>query len=223
MPFRKVLLERVPSTEEVLSISKSGLYFGAEFIRANKLEQKISVSFFIDDEDPYRIGFEFYDDAGKEHSLMLMNSARDKNSKGRTVKASEFINKNRILQAIQRDPIKTNRLFPISKERGTEIFYVSLRPSFENRVTFDNRNSLEDTASGIYRYRDKDGKVIYIGKGLIKARSNSQERREWGIVTIEYSLIESEEKSLKWESFFIDSHLAEHQQLPVFNRISGHR
>jgi len=223
MAFRKVLLERVPSMEEVLSISKSGLYFGAEFIRANQLERKVSVSFFVDDEDPYRIGFEFYDDSGREHSLVLMNSGRDSNSRGRTVKAGEFVNKNRILLAIQKDPVKTNRLFPITKERGTDIYYVCLRPSFENRVTFENRNTLDESVSGIYRYRDKQGKVIYIGKGLIKARANSPERKDWGVVHIEYSAIGDDETSLKWESFYIGSHLAEHQQLPEFNRIAGHK
>lgn len=222
MAFRKVILERVPSIEEVLTISKTGLYFGAEFIRANQIEKKLSVSFFVDDEDPYRIGFEFYNEVGREHSLVLMNTGNATN-KGRTVKASEFINKNKILLAIQKDPIKTNRLFTISKERGTEIYYVCLRPSFENRVTFADRNTIDENLSGIYRYRDKDGKIIYIGKGLIKTRSNSQERRDWGVLTIEYSIIGDEEASLKWESFYIDSHLSEHQQLPVFNRIAGHK
>jgi len=44
-----------------------------------------------------------------------------------------------------------------------------------------------------------------------------------GVVYIEYSAIGDDETSLKWESFYIDSHLAELQQLPVFNRIAGHK
>jgi hypothetical protein len=43
------------------------------------------------------------------------------------------------------------------------------------------------------------------------------------VVHIEYSVIGDDDNSLKWESFYIDSHLSEHQQLPVFNRIAGHK
>jgi len=221
MGFRKVTLERAPSMEEVLSISKSGLYFGAEFIKNNNLDKKVSVSFFLDDEDIYKVGFEFYDDPGKENSLILINTSSKGVGYGRTVRATEFISKNKILQAIQSDPIKANRLFPLKKERNSEIFYVLLRPSFEYRVNYEKRNSIDDDLTGIYRYIDKTNRVLYIGKGVIKARSNSPERKDWGVTTIEYSVLRTEEECFKWETFYLDSYRTVHGALPVYNRISG--
>jgi len=88
MAFRKVTLDRVPSQGEVLTITKSGLYFSSSFIKGNNLETKESISFFFDDEDPYMLGFEFYDESGSPDSLILMAAGRNSNSLGRTTKAS---------------------------------------------------------------------------------------------------------------------------------------
>jgi hypothetical protein len=38
MVIRKVILESTPTTGDILSFSKSGINFGATFIKANKLE-----------------------------------------------------------------------------------------------------------------------------------------------------------------------------------------
>jgi len=221
MVFRKVILERIPSVDEVLSISKSGIGFGAVFMKSNELQNKTSVSFYTDDEDPYKLGFEFYDESGKDNSLMLTSGNGTKGA-GRNVKASELLNKNRILKSIQNDPVKSNRLFPIKKDKGSSIYYILLRPAFEIKVSFDKRNSIDEDISGVYRYLDKSKKVIYIGKGNIKNRVNSQERKEWGIETIEYSVLDLAEDMFKWESFYLDSYLNENGMLPTFNRISGH-
>jgi excinuclease UvrABC nuclease subunit len=99
---------------------------------------------------------------------------------------------------------------------------VVLRPAFEHKISFEKRNSIPDALMGIYRYKDKTGSVLYIGKGYIKTRSNSQDRREWGVHEIEYSSLPTDEDSLKWESYYIQSYQNEFGLLPPFNRISGH-
>ena len=71
MTFKKVSLDRVPSQDNVLSFSKSGILFSSSFIKSSQLENKQSVSFFFDDEDQYLLGFEFYDDQGSKDSLVL--------------------------------------------------------------------------------------------------------------------------------------------------------
>jgi hypothetical protein len=222
MTFRKVTLDRVPSQGEVLTITKSGIYFSSLFIKNHNLEKKESIAFFFDDQDPYMFGFEFYDEPGSPDSLVLMSSGRMSKSIGRTIKASELIGKSKILQSLQKDPLKINRTFEIKKEKNTNIFYVLLRPAFEHKINFEKRNSLSDDLAGIYRYKNKAGEVLYIGKGQIKNRSNSSERRDWGVHEIEYSSLTTEEDSLKWESYYIQSYQNEFGLLPPLNRISGH-
>jgi hypothetical protein len=220
MVFRKVSIERSPSMDEVLMISKNGFRFSSKFILNNKLENKKSMSFYLDDEDPYKLGFEFYDDTGRPDSMVLLLTGV--NVKGRNVKGFGLINKSKVLQSIQKDPLKLNRVFNIQRDEESGLFYVLLRPSFEHKIPFDKRNTLPDDLTGIYRYRDKTGSVLYIGKGNVKSRSNSPERREWGIHEIEYSSVPTDEDSLKWESYYIQTYLNEYGLRPPFNRILGH-
>jgi hypothetical protein len=223
MAFKKLALDRVPSSEEVLSINKSGLYFSAEFIKKNNLTEKQSISFFLDTDDLFKLGFEFYDNIGEQNSVVLLSSGRGNyTSNGRFVKAGELISKHKLLKTIQKDPTKENRVFQIKKSRNDDIFYIVLRPTFEIVVAFNNRNQIDDDLQGIYRYKDSSEKVIYIGKGLIKSRSNSPERKEWGIKTIEYSVLNTEEESYKWENHYLLVHQNEYGSLPLFNRILGH-
>lgn len=221
MTFKKVSLDRVPSQENVLYFNKSGIFFSSNFIKSNQLEKKQSISFFVDDVDPYLLGFEFYDEQGIQDSLVLQKVGV-KTSVGRTVKATQLIGKSKILQRIQKDPLKLNRTFEIKKENKSTIFFVILRPIFEHKIGFEKRNSLPDDLSGIYRYKDKTGSILYIGKGNIKSRSNSSDRKDWGIHEIEYSSLTTHEDSLKWESHYIDSYKNEYGVLPPMNRISGH-
>jgi hypothetical protein len=223
MAFKKLALDRVPSSEEILSINKSGLYFSAEFIKKNKLTEKQSISFFLDSDDPFKLGFEFYNNIGEQNSVVLLNSGRGNyTSNGRFVKAGELISKHKLLKTIQKDPNKENRVFQIKKSRNDDIFYIVLRPTFEIVVAFNKRNQIDDDLQGIYRYKDNSEKVIYIGKGLIKSRSNSPERKEWGINTIEYSVLSTEEEAYKWENHYLIVHQNEFGSLPLFNRILGH-
>jgi hypothetical protein len=220
MTFRKVSLDRVPSQGNVLYFNKSGIFFSSTFIKSYGLEGKQSISFFEDDEDPYLLGFEFYDEQGQKDSLVLQKYGV--NAVGRTVKANLVINKSKILQSVQKDPLKLNRTFEISRDSKTNLFFIILRPIFEHKISFDKRNSLPDDLSGIYRYKDKTGSILYIGKGNIKTRSNSPDRKEWGIRDIEYSSVPTSEDSLKWESYYIDVYKNEFGMLPPMNRIGGH-
>jgi hypothetical protein len=217
MVFRKIVIDRTPSKDECLTISKEKFYFSSLFIVNNKLLDKNSVDFLWDDEDPYRLGFEFYDDDTGSLSMI-----RNGHSRGRNVKVQGIVKKSKILQSISLDPSKTNRTFNIKKDKQSGLFVVVLRPSFEYKVTFENRNIIPNEMTGIYRYKDKNGQILYIGKGNIKSRLNSPERVSWGIYEIEYSSVPSDEESLKWESYYIQSFQDENGLIPPFNRIMGH-
>lgn len=220
MVIRKFLVMRTPSQDEVLNISTRGFYFSSKFIQNNNLLNKNSLTIYWDDDDPYWLGFEFFDDKNIGTTKLLKSGHQ--NSRGRSIKGMEIINQSKILKSIKDDPSKVNRTFNIQKDKQSGLFFILLRPSFELKVLFDKRNSINDELSGIYRYKDKIGNVLYIGKGNIKTRSNSPERNGWGIYEIEYSVVSSDEDSLKWESYHLQMYQNDNGLLPPFNRISGH-
>jgi hypothetical protein len=219
MTIRKIILNRIPSQDEVLTIGKSGFTFGANFIKGNKLENKKSISFFSNDEDTYWLGFQFFDETGNPDSLGLMSR---KGSSTRGIKGSELINNNRILKAIQNESLKADRMFPIDFDKNNSCYFILLRPSFETKIQFEKKSEIPAETKGIYRYRDQKNSVIYIGKGDIKDRAADAQRRDWGIRDIEYSIINNDEKCYYWESYYIDQYIREFGAKPPLNRIAGH-
>ena len=223
MAVRPIILERIPNARDVVTISNSGISFSASFIKSKKLQTMVSVGFFIDDNDPYKLLFKFYEEEGLQNTLVLLKSGRGGAvSNGRTVKAQEIFSKNRVLSSIQKLKNKSSKTFDIKFDKFINYYFISLRPSFENCVLVENLSSIPSDASGIYRYLDKNEDVIYIGKGLIKARLQSNERKTWDIQKIEYSILNSEDDSYQWESFYLEQYKYEFGVLPPFNRISGH-
>lgn len=222
MAIREISLERIPSQDSVLYISKSGITFSAQFIKKYGLENSEGVKFFGDDEDPYYLGFRFTDDSSAANTLSLVASGRSKGgSAGFTIKAAELINKNSVLKTIQGMPDKQDRTFEVSYEKKSQIYSVILRPSFEISVEWENKNKIPDIINGIYRYINSEGNIIYIGKGNIKSRANSPERKEWGISKIQYSAINDDNKCYYWENYYLERFVETTGAKPPFNLIMG--
>ena len=222
MAIKEVVLERIPSQDSVLYINKSGISFSASFIKKEKLEAAEGVRFFIDDEDPYFLGFTFTTDTSAPNTLSLLASGRSKGgSAGVTIKASELINKSVILKSIQGLPNKLDRTFEISYNKQQKIYSILLRPNFEVTVKWSDKNRIPDSFAGIYRYLDNNGQVVYIGKGNIKSRASSPERTQWGVAKIQYSVIDSDEKSFYWENYYLERFVNSNGAKPPFNVIMG--
>jgi len=222
MAIKEVTLNRIPAQDSVLYINKSGISFSANFIKKEKLQEAKGVKFFEDDEDPYYLGFKFKNDLEESNTLSLVASGRSKGGgAGFTIKASELINKNPILKNIQKMTSKQDRTFEIFYEKKTNIYSILLRPNFEIIVKFSDRNTIPDAFKGIYRYRNNDGQIIYIGKGGVKTRVNSPERKEWGISKIEYSVLLDDDKSYYWENYYLERYVSTFGAKPPFNVIMG--
>jgi hypothetical protein len=222
MAIKEVTLNRIPAQDSVLYINKSGISFSANFIKKEKLQEAKGVKFFEDDEDPYYLGFKFKNDLEESNTLSLVASSRSKGGgAGFTIKASELINKNPILKNIQKMTSKQDRTFEIFYEKKTNIYSILLRPNFEIIVKFSDRNTIPDAFKGIYRYRNNDGQIIYIGKGGVKTRVNSPERKEWGISKIEYSVLLDDDKSYYWENYYLERYVSTFGAKPPFNVIMG--
>ena len=222
MAIKEITLNRIPAQDSVLYINKSGISFSANFIKKEKLQEAKGVKFFEDDEDPYYLGFKFKSDLEESNTLSLVASSRGKGGGvGFTIKASELINKNPILKNIQKMTSRQDRTFEIFYDKKTNIYSILLRPNFEIIVKFSDRNTIPDAFKGIYRYRNNDGQIIYIGKGGVKARVNSPERKEWGISKIEYSVLLDDDKSYYWENYYLERYVSTFGSKPPFNVIMG--
>lgn len=227
MAWKKIILERMPSSKSVLTISKSGISFSAKFIKDNNLAQKDAIEFFDDTENDYQLGFSFLDESGKVGSLGLMRSGSNKNTNrcsGRFLKASELINKKKILSKIQKDPVKQNRVFEIKNSKlDSNIYFVDFSPIFENTLDYALLDNLDYSIKGIYRYLNEAGEVIYIGRGNIKERAKSEGRSEWGITKIEFSIIKDIEQMQFWEDYHLERFVDQNGVKPLMNKIMGSR
>ena len=224
MAVKEVSLDRIPSQDAVLYINKSGITFSANFIKKHKLQSHQGVKFFVDDEDPYYLGFKFTLETTEANTLSLLASGRSKGgSAGFTIKASELINKNAILKNIQKLPEKADRTFEIMFNKKNDIFSIILRPNFEISVNWSERNRIPENYMGIYKYLSKDNQVLYIGKGNIKMRALSIDRNDWGVHKIQYSVIDNEESSFYWENYYLERFVSLNGAKPPFNVILGKR
>jgi len=223
MVIKEVVLERIPSKDSVIYINKSGISFSAAFIRKQALLKAEGVKFFLDDEGPYYLGFRFSESVSEPNTLRLVSSGRSKGrSAGFTVKASELMRMNPVIAKVSHFPSKVDRTFGANFDKNNGLFFVQLKPCFEISVSWDAKSSIPQQIKGIYRYLNKDNQVIYIGKGDVRARADSPERREWQIKRIEYSVIPDESTSFFWEDYYISRHQSDFGSKPVFNLISGH-
>ena len=222
MAIKEVSLDRIPAQDSVLYINKSGISFSANFIKKEKLQEAKGVKFFVDDVDPYYLGFKFKNELDEPNTLSLMASGRTRGGgAGFTIKASELINKNPILKNVQKMNSKQDRTFEIFFDKKESIYSILVRPNFEIIVNYLDKNTIPEAFKGIYRYRNKEDQIIYIGKGGIKTRVNSPERRDWGIQKIEYSILLDDELSFYWENYYLDRYLSTHGSKPPFNVIMG--
>ena len=222
MAIKEVTLDRIPSQDAVLYINKSGLTFSANFIKKHDLQNSEGVKFFSDDDDPFFLGFKFAGDASEPNTLTLLASGRSKGgSAGFTIKATELINKNAILKSIQKLPEKQDRTFEIFFDKKNSMYSILLRPNFEITIHWSERNKIPEEYSGIYRYSNKEGQTLYIGKGDIKSRANSPERKDWGVSKIEYSVILDDTKCFYWENYYLERFVTTYGAKPPFNVIMG--
>jgi hypothetical protein len=83
---------------------------------------------------------------------------------------------------------------------------------------------LSSSDVGIYRYLRENGEIVYIGRGPIKARLQSPERKEWDFDVIEYSIVLNPDDQVKWEDYWIERFKADHNgERPFYNVVSGSR
>ena len=200
------------SDKPFISISSDHIAFNAMFTRIAQIGPEKRVTIHIDAEN-FRLGFEFHSD--KRPNSFALSRAR----KGTGVFcAAGCIRDYPWIISIARLPIQDRRFYNPKKEG--QIWAIQLCPAFEEKKARESAN-IPTSAAGIYRYLRENGEIVYIGRGEIKNRLMSPERRDWDFDIVEFSIINDPDLQIKWEEHWIERFKQETGKLPFYNKVSG--
>ena len=157
MAVRPIILERIPNSGDVVMISNSGISFSASFIKSKELHTMVSVGFFIDDKDQYKLLFKFYKEEGLPNTLVLLKQGRGGVSNGRTVKAQEVFSKNRVLSSIQKLKNKSSKTFDIKFDKFDKVTKI-------NEEIIKNLHSPDRKKTCAFCYKKGNRMVNFLNK-----------------------------------------------------------
>jgi hypothetical protein len=208
-----------PDARSLVTLRPGALAFNSHFIRTNKLQEQTRVSVYCDP-SRYRIGLQFHVDGSDQNSFAVTADGGKTGGVNRAVQISSVMKQHRWLAAAARNLKPSGRRYQPVWFAPDGLWIINVRPSFEIRVA--SADLIEAGLLGIYRYRTGE-QIVYIGRGDIRGRAGSAERANWGIDSIEYSVIEDAADREKWEASWLDEHRNEFGTLPLYNRIGGTR
>jgi len=216
--------QSVPVNSEVqkplVTIRVRAIAFNAYFVKVANLEKESRVSIKAKP-DSMQLGFRFHDDSNIRDSFTLTKDGGGSNrtGKSRVIQAQNIFKIYPWLNAVTRLDLRSRQFEP--KWVGIDsLWVISICPPFEHRVS--DRSEIPPDILGVYRYKQGD-EIVYIGRGTVKSRARSPERKDWNFETIEYSIIPEEAEQKKWEAFWLDRFVDQKGKLPFYNRISGEK
>ena len=126
MAIRPIKVGIVERSDSLFTLGNGVASFNAEFIKKNNLEKMAYVKFYMDDEDPYFLGFEFFE-YSEIDSLRLMAPSRENKSTlttgaTRRVKTGGLTNQHRIARAVSKLKNIDDRAFEIIKNPNEKYF-----------------------------------------------------------------------------------------------------
>jgi len=208
-----------------ISIGSGKIAFSYKFLRNNDIEAMKFVRVFVDQEE-FKIGFLFLEDRKDDNCLMLNFRNRDRSGARIGIEA---LRKYPFIRQIERFENARDRRFiavPETSQFG-KVWVIRGAPSFDVSVSRSNLSSIPSDASGVYRYL-KNEETVYIGKGQIKRRVQESQRSDWDFDTVQYSIIEREDKDaqgkeqFRWEHHWISYHKQNSGgSRPKYNRNDG--
>jgi hypothetical protein len=199
----------------LFTIRERQVAFNADFAKLAELNTHKYVTFYTADEQR-RIRMEF-SAIPSEDAYRVTQDGGGSAVSGRAAQAGSLVAKPWVASVARQSP--SARRFIPEKVDGKNTWEVSLMPSFETRV--EDANEIPSAAQGIYRYLDKEGDVVYIGRGSIRERAKEPYRKSWLYSIIEYSVIPDKSEQEEWERYWLDQFQDEHGALPAYNKILG--
>jgi len=207
---------QTPDSRALVTLRPRNIAFNAYFIRTNGIDKNTRASVHLDPAR-FRVGFQFHSNASDQDSFALTTDGGG-TSVGRAIQVQAVMRDHRWLRAAAAVPDRSARRYSPEWRPAEKMWSINIRPSFEIRVPA--AKDIELGICGIYRYLSKD-KIVYIGRGDIRARARSSDRESWEFDAIEYSVIVDVAEQEKWETQWLDDYRNNHGTLPFYNRVGG--
>lgn len=223
--FETFTHDRMRQNGKTVIVNERNICFGASAIRSYDLEDKKSVQFQIDPNNPYILGFKFHDSSHKDledsYKLVIANGSRKDRTATRQCSSAALYRQHKQLRSISEAELKSERVFLLKEfSKKDSIYYIELTPSFEYSAEFSEIRMVPKDAIGIYRIYDKHEQIVYIGSGYISSRAiDAQKRSNDQFKFIEYSLLDNAEKAMEWERFHQERFVEKNGDLPKYNKI----
>ena len=217
MAYEKIKFTSTLKTDNrsFISLGKAHIRFSSEFVRNSKISTDFKVIIHRDNIER-KLKFEF-SKSYTEDCLTLFQSKDHSNLQCSAVYLYNTIDWYKSVANINSS--KERQFAP--KKIGT-AWEISLMPSFENKVSKSDYKKIGNKTTGIYRYKNSDGHIVYIGKGQIYNRLAEPQRKQWDFDIIEYSEIPDDKEQFHWEQHWIESFKKENKgKLPIYNMING--
>ncbi len=205
--------------EPSITVDVNGIHLNAALSNIVNLTQFRNVSLEYNHPDiskADKVRFVLNNEEESDHNFKL--------TRGRTIRHRFFVSCRDLirsqprLNAISQRTRSGKRLYAKQYNRDVNSFYVDLNPCFE--LSVEKADDIPSDVKGIYRYLHA-GEIVYIGRGRIRKRCKSTERRSWTYDKIEYAHIEAEQSQIFWEDKFLNDFKADNNRLPRYNEVSG--
>ncbi len=134
---------------------------------------------------------------------------------GRVIQCSALKRQSKSIIALCKEGRSVRRFEP---RREDNMWVVDLVPCF--RQIFTGGTDIRPGSTGIYRYLN-EGEIIYIGRGVLRERFSSHDRKEWRFDTIEYTILNDDALERHWETFWLDNYRRNKGVWPFHNQIGG--
>ena len=218
MTFQKFKREdsMVDNKQPYITLRENAIAFNSLFLKDAKLVQYKYASIHVDS-DNNKIGFEFHNNSMDKDRYTLYSDSVTNNN--RNISAQQFYKKYKWIDKISKLSDNSLKRFKPDYDNIQKMWVIVLIPSFEYTAKV---KEIPNSTVGIYRYKYGD-EIVYIGKGKIKSRANSPERKKWVFDKIEYSIVKDNKKQSEYESYWLEAYKRETGSLPVYNKISARK
>lgn len=203
----------VNKDDPIISITKDRFNLNVVFVRLAQVTARHKVLFQIDSPS-YKIGFTFITGEDKD-AYPLRPMTKGKTEAGLSCAARGIGSQFGWVARVGALRSKKDRQFSPKKEG--DLWVIQLCPAFELRSGRDGSDIPTDK-QGIYRYRNAMKEIVYIGRGNIRQRVASMERKDWDYESIEFSIVEDQADRERWEAYWINRFKEENGgRLPYYN------
>jgi hypothetical protein len=199
-----------------ITIRKKAIGLNADFVALANAEHYSHAEVYVSN-DGQKIAIKFLMDSTNHSYLVTADGGTKERQrigkyKNRLIACGKVIEQNLSLRELS----KSKLIKKLVVVQENDLWVANITPSFAYKYS---QVKPKESDIGVYRYI-KDNEIVYIGRGRIRERIASPERKEWMFDEIEYMLVD-EETSIKIEFDLINEHKMTCGYTPVYNKILG--